>query len=379
MSVFAPPDGRPVTDPFDPDFFQPRRVERRRQQRQRRRQSRIRIAAVLAILALAGAVWAGFLRGDVPPPAAPKKAPPPAAVADPTAAWSVRVGDHLFVVVFAAPKDDRPVAVAIPEQTVVDVPGGGPSEMSGADQSVEMLIAAAQATLDRRIGHAVISGENDLATLIDALGGVNVQLDEPTLVGDAELGPGSVRMLGAQSVAYLQSGTGEDRQFRWEALLQGLGDAPADASAWGELAGSAHPGAAAVFAATHGAEVMELPTVQDDLGTSTDTAGVADLVTSRFPPEDPLIKVVVLTGVSQPGVGVDIVRRIAPAGFRVVAAQDAAGRRVDATEIVAGDEAFLDEAEAVRDLLGVGRVYVGTQPTGVADVTIVVGKDFVGG
>jgi hypothetical protein len=134
-----------------------------------------------------------------------------------------------------------------------------------------------------------------------------------------------------------------------------------------------------VFAATHGAEVMELPTVQDDLGTSTDTAGVADLVTSRFPPEDPLIKVVVLTGVSQPGVGVDIVRRIAPAGFRVVAAQDAAGRRVDATEIVAGDEAFLDEAEAVRDLLGVGRVYVGTQPTGVADVTIVVGKDFVGG
>jgi hypothetical protein len=380
MSVFAPPDGHPsVSDPFDPDFFRPRRVERRRRQRLRQRRNRIRIAAIASVAVLALGAWALFIRGGGPPPAPPKKAAPAPAIADPTAAWAVRVGDHLFVVVFSAPRGDLPVAVAIPEQTVVDVPGGGPTQMSGADQSVEMLIAATQATLERRVGHAVTSGQSDLAALIDDLGGVAVQLDEPTLVGDTELGPGSITMLGAQSIAYLESATGEDRTIRWEGLLQGLVDAPADPVAWASLAGTSHPGAAQVFAAAHGAEVVELPTVVDDLGTSTDMEGVADLVTTRFPPQVPLIRVVVLTGVGRPGVGVDIVRRIAPAGFWVVATQEAAERRVDATEVVAGDESFLSDAQTVHDLLGVGRVYVGTQPTGVADVTIVVGKDFIGG
>jgi hypothetical protein len=33
-------------------------------------------------------------------------------------------------------------------------------------------------------------------------------------------------------------------------------------------------------------------------------------------------------------------------------------------------------AERARAIIGVGKVYVGVQPTGIADVTIVVGKDF---
>jgi hypothetical protein len=32
-------------------------------------------------------------------------------------------------------------------------------------------------------------------------------------------------------------------------------------------------------------------------------------------------------------------------------------------------------AEAVRALSGVGKVYVGPQPTGIADITIVAGRD----
>jgi LytR cell envelope-related transcriptional attenuator/LytR_cpsA_psr family len=378
VSVSAPERGFGL-DPFETDVFRPRRVDRRRQQRLRRRRARIRAVAVVAILALAAGAYLVFVRGGKPAPPPPPVAAPPAVVVDPTTAWSVRIGNHVFLAVVAAPKGGRPVAVAIPEETVVDVPGGGPSRMGQADQSVEMLIAATQATLERRVAHAVISDQADLAILIDTLGGVDVQLGEPTLVGGVDLGPGTVTMLGAEAVDYLNGGTAEDRTIRWESLLQGLVDAPANPQAWSALAGSAHPGAADVFDTAADADVLELPTVQDDLGISTDPEGVADLVATRFPAGGELVKVVVLTGIGRPGVVVDVIRRVAPAGYWVVATQEAAERPVDTTQVVAGDDGFLEDAEAVRDVLGVGTVYVGTQPTGVADVTIVVGKDYIAG
>jgi hypothetical protein len=376
VSLSAPPE--PWVDRFESDVFRPHRVERRRQQRLRRRRNRRRglVAGILAV-ALLGA-YLLLARGDVPAPPPPPTAAPAATVTDPTAAWSVRVGTHLFVVVFAAPAGRHPTALAIPEDTAVDVPDG-PDQMGGADLSVEMLIAATQATLERRVAHAVTSQQSDLSTLIDDLGGVTVELDAVTNVGDAELGPGGVRLLGAEAVAYLNSATPEDRSLRWETLLQGLMGAAPDRAAWAALAGPAHPGAASVFEASLGADVFELPTVVSDLGTSSDTGGVADLVASRFPLGGQLVKVIVLTGVSRPGVVRDVIGHIAPAGYWVVASQTASERRVGATEIVAGDEGFLEDANTVRDVLGVGRVYVGTQPTGVADVTIVVGEDYIGG
>jgi len=319
-----------------------------------------------------------FVRSGAPAAPPPAKAAPAATVADPIAAWSVRVGTHLFVTVFSAPAGEHPAAVTIPEQTAVDVPDG-PDQMSGADLSVEMLIASTQATLERRVPHAVISQQSDLATLIDTLGGVTVELDAATTVGDAELGPGAVRLLGAEAIAYLNSATPEDRSDRWLTLLQGLVEAAPNRAAWSALAGPAHPGAALVFEASRGADVLELPTVVSDLGTASDSGGVADLVATRFPAGGQLVKVIVLTGVSRPGVVRDVIGHIAPAGYWVVASQEASERHVDTTQIVAGDQGFLSDANAVRDVLGVGRVYVGTQPTGVADVTIVVGKDYIGG
>jgi len=376
VSLSAPP--QPWVDPFEADVFRPHRVERRRQQRLRQRRNRRRaLAAGLVVVALLGA-YLVFGRGGAPAAPRPTKPAPAAAQADPTAAWSVRVGTHLFVTVFAAPAGKHPVAVAIPEGTVVDVPDG-PDQMSGADLSVEMLIAATQATLERRVAHAVTSQQGDLETLIDSLGGVTVSFDAATTVGDAELGPGSVRLLGAEAVAYLNSATPEDRTMRWETLLQGLLGGPANHEAWATLAGTAHPGAAQVFEASRGADVMELPTVVSDQATSSDTAGVADLVATRFPPGGRLVRVIVLTGVSRPGVVRDVIGHIAPAGYWVVASQEASDRRVDTTEVVAGDQGFLKDANAVAEVLGVGRVYVGTQPTGVADVTIVVGRDYIGG
>jgi hypothetical protein len=47
------------------------------------------------------------------------------------------------------------------------------------------------------------------------------------------------------------------------------------------------------------------------------------------------------------------------------------------TMIISSSQGDLPAAERARDLLGVGRVFMGFQPAGLADVTIVVGQDFV--
>ena len=49
---------------------------------------------------------------------------------------------------------------------------------------------------------------------------------------------------------------------------------------------------------------------------------------------------------------------------------------MNASQIAASGEAFMAKAQQVQALLGAGMVYVDSQPTGIADITIVVGKDF---
>jgi hypothetical protein len=59
-----------------------------------------------------------------------------------------------------------------------------------------------------------------------------------------------------------------------------------------------------------------------------------------------------------------------------VAIQEASRRIIASTEVVASGDSFLPQAQQVQQLLKVGTVYVGTQPTGIADITIVMGKDY---
>ena len=74
--------------------------------------------------------------------------------------------------------------------------------------------------------------------------------------------------------------------------------------------------------------------------------------------------------------GALIASRLATLGYRVVSAQNAASFKTVSTQVVAGDESFIPEADQVVATLGVGKVYAGVQATGIADITIVVGKDF---
>jgi hypothetical protein len=319
-----------------------------------------------------------------------------------TLAWSVEhrsdvfaSGAQMYVMVLGVSPDKPPFAVVVPPNTTVDLPGGGPSTVGEATTSPGLLVAASQATFGRRVDHYLVSTETDVLALVDRLGGITVQVQEGFRSGGQTLGPGATRLYGADVLAYLEQPALEQALLeasggeagaveadetisRWQDVLWGLFSASGEADRWDGAAGesdAADP--AALLARGAGALVTELPTAPgEEQRLVPDVQAIAQMVDNSFPETGgELVRLVVLNGNGRPGQGLDIGVVLAPHGFQVVSAQNAASFRVKVTAIMASSDAFLSNAEEVRDLLGVGRVYVGSQPTGIADITIVAGRD----
>ncbi|HEX9235829.1 MAG TPA: LCP family protein [Actinomycetota bacterium] len=369
-------EDHPALSDWPPREILERRAEWERYLVRRKRRNRIAILVALALIA-AGFVFANRDRGARPPvPAAASKA------TSTSVAWSVDVGTRVFVVVLAEPEGRAPAALAIPEEIEVDLPGGGPPLVEKAAAQPGLMVAAVQATLGRRVEHYVASNAADLMSLVDRIGGIQVQTEASLDWEGGTMAPGSVHLSGGQVVAYLQMATPDDSTGRWEEVLTGLFSGSGRAERWrGQVGLSDSNQAAALLVRAHGALVLEVPTApaEDGNGLQVDPKGVAAMVRRHFGPARPLVRVIVLNGNGGTGFGAQIAAKIAPAGFRVVAAQNASTFDVVATEIVAAKDSLLPAAEQVRSLIGLGTVYVGPQPTGIADITIVVGKDFTGG
>jgi len=297
-----------------------------------------------------------------------------------TMVWSVRMGSGSLVVLISEPPAREPVVMAVPAQMTVDLPGGGPGTIGAAATTPGLAVAAAQATINIRVPHYMVIDETELQALVDRLGGIQVDVEAAYASGSQVLGPGLIKLLGTDVAAYLSTATDpDDLTARWEDVLTGLIAGPSDPGLWTFPLGQSDDisRAAKMLAAAHGSPVTELPTAPSDGGLVPDAKAIAALVQKYFAPPGPsLVRVIVLNGNGRAGMGALIEARLSPLGFRVVAAQNAPGYRTHDTEVVAGDDGFVAQAEQVVAALGVGRVYVGVQPTGIADVTIIVGKDF---
>ncbi|HVM12038.1 MAG TPA: LytR C-terminal domain-containing protein, partial [Actinomycetota bacterium] len=129
-----------------------------------------------------------------------------------------------------------------------------------------------------------------------------------------------------------------------------------------------------------GARAIDLPVVEAGSGlVRAEAEAVAALARERFArtarTAEP-VRLVVLNGNGIPGIGERVARKLVPAGFRLVSSQNASTFDVKETLIAATDERFLDEARLARELLGVGRVALDPQSSRVAEVTVIVGRDF---
>ena len=255
-------------------------------------------------------------------------------------------------------------ALVISPGTLLVVPGQGESTVGDA---VELPPRQAATALGNLLGVWI----EDHATIdTGRLEAIANETDGVEIGGDAANGQDVADMLaepGAAGVSGLQ--------IALEALLSAdVAWAPSD------LAEAERPGT--VVRALSAAAGSNVATLQADEVASGILRASPDQVTEALVeafggPATAAVPVIVLNGNGVPGIGEAVAERIIPGGFRVAVSQNASDFDHPETRIVVGspDDAAL--AERVRDLLGVGSVSVSVG-SGIAPVTIVVGKDFSG-
>jgi len=284
-------------------------------------------------------------------------------------------GDQIAIV--GLPKSGPAVAIAIPSESHVILPAGDISTVGASADSGPHAQAVAQNVLLKRIGHYLVTTPQNFGKLVDALGGIQVQTEAPFTSNGHRHDPGSIKMTGAMAIAYISQASAGDVTGRWEDLLAGVLDAAHESSAWGTIGDSDDPVVVSrLLAASTGASVLEMPTEPaSGGGVEADRDALSTMLPKFGQSLGSLVRIVVVNGSGAPGLGTLVDGKLAPYGFSVVTSENASRFNVKRTSIVASGDANLKAAEVAAKVLGVNNVKVSDQPTSLADITIVAGRD----
>lgn len=407
----SPGESVDVTPGQEPVSRSGRRAEQRRGQR--RRQVRL-LTLVLGLLALVAAGFAIYLAVDAPTPPQ-RDAPAAAGRTQRTLLLQVQGPDRAGVahVLFAHDGTAREgAAVLIPSQVLVNVPGTGsvPFGRALATGPGTAVRNALSDLMGVTVDEGWVVDQPALVALIDAVGGVEVDVDVEVVRGQGVVVPaGPQRLAGAGAVAFLTYlAPGEQEQARLARVQEVLDGVVAALPAAPELAAvldglgprsvsTAAPAQLAAFllglqsdAQADRLQYDVLPVVDLDPGGEVtafrvDTAAAAAVVDRLLRASVPAgtreggNRVLVLNGVGTPGLGEAVRAKLVPAGF-VFAGSDNAPRFGYPTTQVLVPEATPEAqalGERVATALGLPGLQIGTQEFGtVADVVVVVGADF---
>lgn len=307
--------------------------------------------------------------------------------------------------------------VLVPSRLVLDVPGAGRVPIAQAlAPGPQSLGAALSDALDIRVDATWVLDRAALARLVDAVGGVVVDVDVDVTNGPdsgsavvVSAGPHQ-RLSGAQAAAYAQLLLGDEpepsRLARQErvldavlgalptttaarrAMLAALPDAPTGAGldtvvrTLGRLRADAGAGQLASTV---------LPVTDIDAGAGVPSYGLdalaaaavvkARLAGAMLPtPAGGVIRVLVQNGVGTPGLGEAARSRLVAAGLRYVSGGNLAGFGVDRTLVLLPDGSSQSRrrGHAVVQALGLSdsALRVSDAAPSVADVVVMLGKDF---
>jgi len=274
--------------------------------------------------------------------------------------------------------DHRAAFFSLPFDLTLTVPGQGElmaSEVAGL--GAETVRVAMSNTFGAWAEHVAVLDLEGLSSLVDRGDGIRVEVPDFYVTDAGNLGPGSARLTGTQ-VAALLSVQGGGAEARWASVLQGLlrGRVRLGREDLAETDGIA--GVRRVLKGARGAAIAPFPTLsvagsvtvpmQPDLDQE-----VARLFGIRSP-----VPVIVQNGAGTPGLGQDVASVLLPLGFRVVLSQNADLFGYVRTRVVANGSGAIEDARRIREALGVGRVGVSQVPSGIGDITIIVGEDFTG-
>jgi hypothetical protein len=254
-------------------------------------------------------------------------------------------------------------ALVLPTEIQVTIPGQGDATLG---EALELPPRQAATTVANVLGvwvdHYVVIDEERLAAIVDGAGGITVGSDTRrgfevlSMLEDAGAGAGSAFSL---VLGGLLAGV------EWDPAV--LPDSDSASSV------------VEVLEAARGANVSAIPSVQaaEGIFVSEPDAIRQSIVDAFAGPDREVVRVIVLNGSGVPGVGELVAERIVPGGFRIVVSENAANFDHQETLVVVGSADDVGLGERVRDLLGTGSVNVSLS-SGIAPVTVVVGKDFTG-
>ena len=255
-------------------------------------------------------------------------------------------------------------ALVLPTRIRVTIPGQGEGTLADA---LELPPEQAATTVANLLGlwvdHTVAFGRARLAGIVDREQGIDV---------------GGTLLMGDEVIALLEE-AGEGEASAFQLVLGGLLGSEIEWSATDLPEADAPSAVLGELEAVQGAPVTILPSIEaaTDIYRAEPEAIRAALVESFGGPDREVIAAVVLNGSGVPGIGELVAELIVPDGFRVVISDNASSFDHDETLVVVGSADDVALGERVRDLLGVGSVNVSVA-SGIAPVTIVVGKDFSG-
>jgi LytR cell envelope-related transcriptional attenuator len=348
-----------------------------RQTTLRRRRAAVGVAALVLVGAVAyGASRLGDAAGDDPVgPTAPGSAERPSELL----VLQVEGTDDPLLAVIGARRGERPAAFfSVPFDLMLTVPGQGEAtarEVAGLDAGT--IRVALSNTFGAWASHVAALDLEGLASVVDRAGGLRVRVPGFYVTDAGNLGPGAEQLTGEQVVALLQ--VQEDgAEARWSSVVQAFlrRPVPLDEGDLAETDGLA--GVRRVLRGARGAPIASFPTttvggtvvvpLQPDLDRT-----VARAFGVRAP-----VPVIVENGVGTPGIGEDVATVLLPLGFRIVLSQNADLFGYERTRVVANSDDAIGDARRIREALGVGRVRLSQVPSGIGDITIIVGEDFTG-
>lgn len=321
---------------------------------------RVWLTPVLVLILAVGAVGAFVLSRDRE---AATAEPVDEVRADGLALLVVRMDEGPFPAVVGSTGGPDGV-LAVPRDARVTIPGQGEASLR---EALELDPRQAATTVANLLGvwvdHHVELDTSRLAAVIDRAGGI--------VVGERTLD-------GAETVELLEE-AGDGRDAAFELVLRGLFGG---AVTWQppDLASSDSPSSVLqVFQSSAGATVRSVPASEAASGVvMADPEAVrAALVEAFGGPDREVVNVIALNGSGVPGVGELVAEHLVPGGFRIVVSENASDFDHEETLIVVGSSRDVALGERVRDLIGTGSVNVSVA-SGIAPVTIVVGKDFTG-
>jgi hypothetical protein len=274
-----------------------------------------------------------------------------------------------------------PAAISVPGSMTMVMPGFGDGQAhEAADLPGPAMATAVSNLLGMWTEHYAVTDAQHLAAYADRLGGLRVNLLAEVSLGGTTFGPGNATLDGAQLTEFLDA-PGVEGPRHWRTVLDGLLAVPFAPKKTELLETDDLQAVTEILSKAGGVATSSLPAERVPGGVpAPDWEKVAAAVARLFggSPSVP-VPVSVLNGSGVPGAGEQVAVLLVPSGFRVVSSENAESFDHKVTEVVALGEDHRKEADRLLHVVGVGRVSVSAQSSGLADVAIVVGKDLTNG